>query len=148
MTDPVQDLVASLAATRQEIAEVRKLINAKAPATDDIQKFKTEITQLTRSVQSMNPDAVLNAAERGARANASTLQFATDALERAKIEAEGHNNRFKRIEWPLIVVALLGAILSGGAVYPNSEIACNLAGGVWWAGKGNKLDSCALYSEP
>ena len=83
----IDEFIATLAAVRQDAAELRKQIEAKAAAPAALRTLETEIRGLKQSVQSINPTGILDAAERGAKAAAGEIGAATKALREAAVGA-------------------------------------------------------------
>lgn len=137
MSDPVQDMVDTLAATRRDVADVRKLIDAKAPGPDVVRGVQTELAQLKSAIQSVNPQAVLNAATNGAKAAAGEVGQATAALREAvaRIDAnEGQGWKLKAaVAGLLVLLGLLGGTILSVRLFPvglyASKTGCAIAGG-------------------
>lgn len=135
--DPVQDMVDTLAATRRDVADVRKLIDAKAPGPDVVRAVQAEMAQLKTAVQSMNPQAVLNAATNGAKATAGEIGQATTALREAVSRIEAHQGAGWKLKAAvaglLVLLGLLGGSILSVRLFPAgmyaSKTGCAIAGG-------------------
>jgi hypothetical protein len=135
--DPVQDMVDTLAATRRDVADVRKLIDAKAPGPDVVRGVQAELAQLKTAVQSVNPQRVLDAATSGAKAAAGEIGQATAALREAVARIEAGQGAGWKLKTALVLLVLVLGLLGGSILsvrllptaFLATETGCNIAGG-------------------